>query len=78
MSCQFSNGVCKKEHLVRFHSYLELYLSVGFFFHCCRSVFSASQGTANESIMGEDMADHSQDVSQSWGKIIEMSASSLG
>ncbi|CAG2202637.1 WD repeat-containing protein 78 [Mytilus edulis] len=31
-----------------------------------RSVFSASQGTANESIMGEDMADHSQDVSQSW------------
>ncbi|XP_063442317.1 dynein axonemal intermediate chain 4-like isoform X1 [Mytilus trossulus] len=31
-----------------------------------RSVFSASQGTANESIMGEEMADHSQDVSQSW------------
>lgn len=31
-----------------------------------RSVFSASQGTATESIMGDDIADHTPDVSSQW------------
>ena len=34
-----------------------------------RSVFSASQGTATESIMGDDIADHTPDVSSQWADI---------
>lgn len=34
-----------------------------------RSVFSASQGTANESIMGEDIPDHTPEGSSHWGNI---------